>query len=115
MSETKPAFSTSGDQVKIVRISSREKDLSHLPPPETLRWVVRRKAQVVAAVRAGLLTFSEACERYRLSEEEFHSWMNLLDHHGMRGLRATRMQEYRPPKERHPDHPAEHEAQAAAE
>jgi hypothetical protein len=100
MTEQKPSFSTTGDQVKIVRIS-REKDLSHLPPPNTQRWVVRRKAQVVAAVRNGVLTFNEACERYNLSEEEFKSWMNLLDHHGVRGLRATRMQEYRPVTERH--------------
>ena len=95
------AFTHSGEQVKIVRIS-REKELERLPPPETQRWVVRRKAQVVAAVRSGLLSFTEACERYRLSEEEFKSWMALLDHHGMRGLRATRMQEYRPADDRHP-------------
>jgi len=100
MSHT-PAFTNAGDQVKIVRIS-REKELDRLPPPDTQRWVTRRKAQVVAAVRSGLLTFNEACERYRLSEEEFHAWMNLLDRHGVRGLRATRMQEYRPPEERHP-------------
>lgn len=100
MSENTPGFSTSGDQVKIVRIS-REKELEHLPPPDTQRWVTRRKAQVVAAVRSGLLTFTEACERYRLSEEEFQSWLNLLDRHGVRGLRATRMQEYRPADERH--------------
>jgi hypothetical protein len=92
-----PSFSTQGEQVKIVRISEdRQKELNRLPPPETQRWVMRRKAQVVAAVRSGLLTFEEACERYRLSEEEFKSWMTLLDHHGVRGLRATRMQEYRP-------------------
>jgi hypothetical protein len=95
----KKSFSTSGDQVKIVRIS-RDKSLNHLPPPNTLRWVVRRKAQVVSAVRNGLLSFTEACQRYRLSEEEFQSWINLLDHHGVRGLRATRMQEYRPAEER---------------
>jgi hypothetical protein len=34
--------------------------LGDLPPPETRRWVARRKAQVVAAVRAGLLTLEEA-------------------------------------------------------
>ncbi|MGE3623104.1 MAG: DUF1153 domain-containing protein [Bdellovibrionales bacterium] len=81
---------------KIVRLSDRQKELDKLPPPETKRWVMRRKAQVVAAVRSGLLTFEEACERYRLSEEEFKSWMALLDRHGLRGLRATRVQEYRP-------------------
>jgi len=101
MSQHTPAFTTDGEQVKIVRIS-REKELDRLPPPDTQRWVTRRKAQVVAAVRSGLLTFNEACERYRLSEEEFHAWMNLLDRHGVRGLRATRMQEYRPADERHP-------------
>ncbi len=99
MSEKTPAFATSGDQVKIVRIS-RDKDLSHLPPPDTMRWVVRRKAQVVSAVRNGLLSFNDACARYSLSKEEFQSWMNLLDTHGVRGLRATRMQEYRPAGER---------------
>ncbi len=87
------------EQVKIVRIS-RQKELDRLPPPDTRRWVMRRKAQVVAAVRGGLLTFEEACERYRLSEEEFKGWMTLLDSHGVRGLRATRTQEYRHTDER---------------
>ncbi len=99
MSENKPAFVTSADHVKIVRIS-RDRGFSHLPPPNTQRWVVRRKAQVVSAVRAGELTLEQACERYNLSEEEFRSWMALYDNYGVRGLRATRMQEYRPATER---------------
>lgn len=89
------ALGQSGENVKIVRISSRRKEIDRLPPPDTRRWVTRRKAQVVAAVRSGLLTFEEACQRYSLSEEEFKSWQSLLDHHGLNGLRATRMQEYR--------------------
>ncbi len=40
-----------------------------LPPPETTRWVVRRKAEVVAAVNGGLLSVSEVCERYSLTLE----------------------------------------------
>ena len=35
--------------------------LDSLPPPSTTRWVVRRKAEVVAAVAGGLLTVDEAC------------------------------------------------------
>jgi hypothetical protein len=66
-----------------------------LPPPTTKRWVIRRKAAVVAAVRAGVLTLEEACQRYHLSVEEFLSWQRLIDRHGMRGLRATRLQDYR--------------------
>jgi hypothetical protein len=53
--------------------------LADLPPPETRRWVARRKAQVVAAVRAGVLSLEEACQRYTLSAEEFASWEQAMD------------------------------------
>jgi Protein of unknown function (DUF1153) len=69
--------------------------LDSLPPPETKRWVIRRKAEVVAAVRAGLLSLEEACARYTLSVEEFLSWQRLVDSHGLPGLRVTRLQDYR--------------------
>ena len=46
-------------------------------------------------MRAGLLTLEEACERYSLSMEEFLSWQALIDKHGMRGLRTTKLKEYR--------------------
>jgi hypothetical protein len=66
-----------------------------LPPPGTKRWVMRRKAEVVAGVRAGLITLDEACRRYRLSADEYHSWERLLDDYGVSGLRATRLKELR--------------------
>ena len=69
--------------------------LGELPPPETKRWVVRRKAVVVQAVRNGALTLQDACRRYNLSEEEFHAWQRAIDRHGVPGLRVTRLQIYR--------------------
>ncbi len=66
-----------------------------LPPPDTTRWVVRRKAEVVAAVNGGLLTVDEACARYTLSLEEFASWQRAVDRSGMPGLRVTRIQHYK--------------------
>ena len=69
--------------------------IGDLPPADTERWVVRRKAQVVAAVRGGLITLEEACERYKLSVEEFLSWQRLIDRHGVAGLRVTQTQKYR--------------------
>ena len=42
-----------------------------LPPADTKRWVIRRKAMVVAAVRGGLISLEEACRKYTLSVEEF--------------------------------------------
>ena len=56
-----------------------------LPPPGTKRWVIRRKAEVVAAVRGGLLSLDEACNRYTLSVEEFLSWQRAIDRYGVRG------------------------------
>jgi hypothetical protein len=73
------------------------RSLDHLPPPNTKRWVIRRKAAVVGAVRAGLLTLEDACQRYHLSVEEFLSWQRLIERHGLPGLRATRLQDYRGP------------------
>ena len=69
--------------------------LESLPPVNTTRWVVRRKAEVVAAVNGGLLTVDEVCERYGLTVEEFASWQRAIDRSGMPGLRVTRIQHYR--------------------
>ena len=75
-------------------------DLKSLPSPETRRWVIRRKAEVVAAIQGGLLTFDEACERYSLTLEELASWQRNVDRSGMQGLRVTRIQHYRDIHER---------------
>lgn len=69
--------------------------LDSLPPPETTRWVVRRKAEVVAAVNGGLLSVDEVCDRYRLTVEEFAGWQRAIDRSGMPGLRVTRIQHYK--------------------
>jgi hypothetical protein len=66
-----------------------------LPPPNTKRWVIRRKAEVVAAVRSGTISLEDACNRYKLSIEEFLSWQRMIDSHGLAGLRVTRLQDYR--------------------
>ena len=69
--------------------------LDSLPPAGTTRWVVRRKAEVVAAVNGGLLTIDEVLERYNLTLEEFAGWQRAVDRSGMQGLRVTRIQHYR--------------------
>jgi hypothetical protein len=66
--------------------------LEKLPPPDTERWVARRKAQVVAAVQAGLISLDEAMARYRLTLEEFTSWQRALYRHGLYGLQVTHSQ-----------------------
>jgi hypothetical protein len=69
--------------------------LEDLPPPGVARWVIRRKAQLVAAVEAGIISLDEALDRYSVSPEEFESWQRSLRRHGIYGLRTTRSQIYR--------------------
>ena len=69
--------------------------LNDLPPSNTDRWVIRRKAEVVAAVRGGLLSLDDALAKYRLTAEEFLAWQKANDKRGMQGLRTTRIQSYR--------------------
>lgn len=66
-----------------------------LPSPNTRRWVASRKAAVVRAIQAGLLSAQEACSLYSLSEEELECWIKAMTRHGQRALRVTRLQKYR--------------------
>ncbi len=66
-----------------------------LPSPTTKRWVARRKAEVVAGVRGGLISLHEALRTYNLSLDEFRSWQRLFESHGLDGLRTTRIKNYR--------------------
>lgn len=72
--------------------------LADLPQVDTKRWVPRRKAEVVAAVRGGLLSLDEACERYSLSVEEFLGWQRNVERYGLQGLRATQQNTVKQPR-----------------
>ena len=82
---------------QIIGLDGKPMTIQDLPPKDTKRWVIRRKAEVVAAVRGGLISLDDACNRYKLSVEEFLSWQKAIDKHGLAGLRTTRLQQYRPP------------------
>jgi hypothetical protein len=47
------------------------KSIADLPPKDTKRSVIRRKAVVVASVRGGLLSLAEARDRYKLASMNF--------------------------------------------
>src|SRR6185369_134419 len=79
----------------IEQCALRAPPMDDLPPPNTTRWTIRRKAAVVASVHSGKITMEEALRRYQLSEEEFLSWQRAFEMHGLAGLRATRVQQYR--------------------
>lgn len=69
---------------------------TELPPTDTKRWVARRKAAVLAAINAGVLSRPEACARYGISEIELQLWERAVRCAGVPGLRVTRVQIYRP-------------------
>jgi transposase len=66
--------------------------VADLPPSTKARWVSRRKAEIVAAVRGGLLSLDDAQSRYQLSIEEINTWQRAFDRHGIAGLRVKRIQ-----------------------
>lgn len=68
-----------------------------LPPVDTKRWVASRKAAVVKAIAAGLISQEEALARYELSLEELDNWRRAIATHGMKALKATKIQRYRQP------------------
>jgi hypothetical protein len=70
-------------------------NMAVLPSPNTKRWVARRKAAVVDAVRRGTMNIEDACRHYMLSIEEFAAWERAIEAHGVPGLRVTRLQVYR--------------------
>ena len=65
-----------------------------LPPPETKRWTSRRKAAILIAVRAGVMTLEEACQRFFISEEELIGSEVAFERAGIPGLRVTTLQFY---------------------
>ena len=71
-----------------------------LPPSDTVRWSPYRKASVVRGVRSGAISLEEACQRYRLSAEEFLAWQEAIEAHRIGALRVTRSQYYRDAAER---------------
>ena len=65
--------------------------VADLPATNNSRWVVMRKAAVVAAVNGGLLSLEEACSRYNLTVEEFMSWKEAIGRSGLLGLRVSKL------------------------
>ena len=83
-----------------------------LPPADIKRWTARRKAAVLEAIAAGVITAEEACRRWRLSPTEVEAWQWVYTLHGLGGLHTTRIQTYRAAlraRRRHPDGGGDHD------
>jgi transposase-like protein len=59
-----------------------------------MRWTAKRKAEIVAQIKAGTLSIETARREFLLSEEELAAWMRDLDTYGLRGLRTLKVQVY---------------------
>ncbi|MGJ8583148.1 MAG: DUF1153 domain-containing protein [Marinosulfonomonas sp.] len=68
-----------------------------LPPIDTKRWVASRKAAVVRGITTGLISRSDAQERWNLSEDELNEWLGAVQTHGEVALKTTLAQRYRQP------------------
>ncbi len=95
MDEQNTQRQDANSNVSIIDRRRNQMMLKELPPPDTKRWVVRRKAAVVAAVKNGAITLEEVCRRYNLSVEEYWTWQEMIEKHGVRGLRVTKLHDFR--------------------
>ena len=68
--------------------------ISDLPSPDS-RWVARRKAQVVHAIRYGGVSREEVLERYGMTERELRLWEDGVEQSGLKGLMVTKAQDLR--------------------
>ncbi len=59
------------------------------------RWTPGRKAEVVARILAGGMTFAQAVEQFALSDEELQGWIDREQKHGRRGLKVSALQALR--------------------
>jgi len=89
-SAASPVSANESDETDPVQVTGNS-----LAPPKPMRWVAHRKAEVVAAVRGGIISLNEACQRYALSVEEYLSWEREIDISGLPGLRMNRTQQRR--------------------
>ena len=85
---------SAGDQRRKVVLGPNGNILTpaNLPSRTTGRWVVQRKAEVIAAVEGGLLSVEEACSRYGLTLDEFLSWQRAVAASGLSGLQVAKVQ-----------------------
>jgi hypothetical protein len=84
--DTNNGQTSSGDAV--AGPDQRHRSAAFSLPSGRMRWVPQRKAEVVEAVRDGLLTLDQARERYALSIEEFLTWQHGVTLFGLAGLRV---------------------------
>jgi hypothetical protein len=95
MNEQNTQRQDTNSNISMANSGQNQMILKELPPPDTKRWVVRRKAAVVAAVKNGAITLDDVCWLYDISVEEYWTWQEMIEKHGIRGLRVTRSQEFR--------------------
>ena len=81
--------------MNFIELEDPPTSIEDLPPPDTKRWVIRRKESVIYAVQAKIMSLDDACERFGISSEKFESWQRFIQRHGIGGLRVTRLWKYR--------------------
>ena len=84
-----------GGRMNFIELEIPPTSIEDLPPPDTKRWVMRRKESVVYAVQAKIMSLDDACERFGISLEEFESWQRFIQRHGIGGDRVTHLWKYR--------------------
>lgn len=67
----------------VIGADGRPLTIADLPKPATKRWTLDKKADVVSAVRGGLLSSEDACARYALTAQDLLDWTEQTDRPGL--------------------------------
>jgi hypothetical protein len=94
---------TGDDQPWVIGPLGEKLTLDMLPKPGMKRWLIRHKAELVAAVEGRLLSLNELLRHYRITPSEYEHWKDAVRKFGMAGLRSTRARDYRELERRFPD------------
>lgn len=90
--------------VSVTLPNGQQMTRAELPPADTTRWVASRKACLLRAIAAGLISRDEALSRWDLSAEELDTWLAKASRYGGAALKATAVQNY--PREQGTKSPA---------
>jgi hypothetical protein len=93
--EADPDEYANSNEIQAAAVAMEAAKSDGATPPRPTRWIPQRKAEIVAAIRSGNMSFEDARDRYTLSMEEYLSWQLGLELSGLAGLRVNRVQQNR--------------------
>lgn len=60
-----------------------------------MKWTIKRKKGVLDQIDSGAIDEVKAFQLYGTTRQELDEWRRMIDKHGIKGLRVTKLTKYR--------------------